>query len=524
MKKNLIVFIIILLISGIVSCIIGSDETWDLYSYHYYNAYAILHNKINIDIMPAGIQSYLNPVLDIIYYIIINLFRDYKYIVMFLLGFPYGCLTFVLYLINEKIFNRISENNIIRQFLVIIATFIGASECFIVSEIGVSCHDIDIGVFVLLALLFTLNYLETEKNKYIIGAGFLLGIACGLKYTSIIYIFALLITFFIFNIKADFKKFLYNFMLLCLFIFIGFILVNGYWMYILWHKFHNPVFPMLNEIFKSEWFTYVNYKDWDFSNINTLGIKSLYFPLIWDNNPFTRVAELQFFDFRHSLAYISILLSLILFFNQLKSKFINSIENNFYNKKYFFILIFVIVSYLLWLKMFGILRYLIPILSLSGIFIVYVLSVFIKNKKVLFTILSFLLIFIFYKYETPAWGRCNEIIKVPELIIKENSVVLLYGKPIGYYAAREYPNVRFIYLYDDNDGRISGFRPSEKYYEYLDEIIRDKHKYIIITEQEINRDKPFNNYIKEKYINKEKRCKIKPFFYDTTVQFCEYLD
>ena len=522
MKKNYLIFIIMLLISGVISCILGCDCIWDLYSYHYYNAFAVLNNKIGYDLMPAGIQSYLNPVLDVIDYLIINTFRYNKELVLFLLGIPYGCFTFLSYLVNKKLFSQISKNDVINKALIIFATVIGASECFIISEVGTAYHDINIGIFILLMLLFVLNYLEKEKIKYLYYAGFFGGMACGFKLVAIPYFFALLLTFVICNIKTGFKSILKNTFIIIIFGFLGFMLIDGYWMYILWQKFHNPVFPMYNSIFKSEWYTYVNYKDLKFADIYME--KILFYPFIWSNIEPNKVAELSFFDFRHSFAYISVLFSSIwLIIQYKKEKFISVCE-----KKQIFVIIFILLSYLFWVNKFGILRYFIPVLILSGTVITIFISkikFFINNKNYLIVLLVILLGVSFIKYKTPAWGRSDDLIYPTSLPIRRNSVVFIYGKPIGFLAANNYPKTRFIYLYDDIDGNDKNFTPSKNYYDYVDKIIQNKRKYIIRTKHEYNKNTDFHKYIKNKYIKNHKlKCKKEKLYYWTYVYFCEYLD
>ena len=45
----------------------GQDANWDLLNYHLYNGFAFLHSRSARDLLPTGLQSYLNPVLDALY-------------------------------------------------------------------------------------------------------------------------------------------------------------------------------------------------------------------------------------------------------------------------------------------------------------------------------------------------------------------------------------------------------------------------------------------------------------------------
>src|SRR5512147_1466440 len=83
------------LLLGTWSALLGVDANWDLYSYHLYNPFALLNGKLDIDLAPAGLQSYFNPLLDIPYYI---LSRDVPApLLAFVMGVVHG-FSFVLLL------------------------------------------------------------------------------------------------------------------------------------------------------------------------------------------------------------------------------------------------------------------------------------------------------------------------------------------------------------------------------------------------------------------------------------------
>jgi hypothetical protein len=48
---------------GAAAVALGQDTNWDLRNYHLYNGYAALTGRLDRDIAPAQIQTYLNPTL-----------------------------------------------------------------------------------------------------------------------------------------------------------------------------------------------------------------------------------------------------------------------------------------------------------------------------------------------------------------------------------------------------------------------------------------------------------------------------
>jgi|SRR6185437_2989350 len=83
------------LLFGAWSASLGVDANWELYNYHLYNPFAFLHGKLAIDLPPAGLQTYFNPLLDVPYYLASRSFP--APVVAFAMGTIHG-LNFVLLL------------------------------------------------------------------------------------------------------------------------------------------------------------------------------------------------------------------------------------------------------------------------------------------------------------------------------------------------------------------------------------------------------------------------------------------
>ncbi|MDP9195674.1 MAG: hypothetical protein M3O22_02725, partial [Pseudomonadota bacterium] len=46
---------------GILALVLGQDANWDLKNYHWYNGYAFLWGRWNIDILPSQTPWFYNP-------------------------------------------------------------------------------------------------------------------------------------------------------------------------------------------------------------------------------------------------------------------------------------------------------------------------------------------------------------------------------------------------------------------------------------------------------------------------------
>ena len=54
---------------ALASLAIGQDSNFDLLNYHLHNAWALFNGRVGVDLAPAHMQSYFNPLLDIPYYV-----------------------------------------------------------------------------------------------------------------------------------------------------------------------------------------------------------------------------------------------------------------------------------------------------------------------------------------------------------------------------------------------------------------------------------------------------------------------
>ena len=57
-----------MLVAGTLAAMVRQDANWDLKNYHFYNAWAFVHERMSIDVAPAQLQTYLNPLLDLPFY------------------------------------------------------------------------------------------------------------------------------------------------------------------------------------------------------------------------------------------------------------------------------------------------------------------------------------------------------------------------------------------------------------------------------------------------------------------------
>lgn len=258
-KKNFLIFFLFLITGGVISACLRYELLWDLYNYHYYNGFAFLNGRTGYDLAPSFIMSFFNPLLDVITYFILCAFNENIFMYSFCTGLFFGGLLYVLYLINQLFFDINSRQGKVAISASLIIATTGFSTWF---QIGTSTNEIPVSILVLTGIYFLLKQICEEKKCvfYIFLAGFVLGSAAGLKYTAAIYCLTAGITFLLFAKKIS----PFPFRSLILFILgglSGFLVFNGYWLYLMYKHYENPFFPLFNEFFKSPWFPQINTRD-----------------------------------------------------------------------------------------------------------------------------------------------------------------------------------------------------------------------------------------------------------------------
>src|SRR5262245_22472885 len=57
--------------NAIAAVLLGKEMNWDLLNYNFYNGYALLYGRLDLDVQPRQVQTYLNPLVDVPLYLAI---------------------------------------------------------------------------------------------------------------------------------------------------------------------------------------------------------------------------------------------------------------------------------------------------------------------------------------------------------------------------------------------------------------------------------------------------------------------
>ena len=412
--ENILLFLMFLIAGGIYCALIQQEIWWDFFNYHYYNGWAFWTGQTFKNIAPAGAHSYFNPLLDLYTYFLVSHFNESSHLIYFGQGLWLGALWFI----TLKLILLILPNQTkLEKMACLIAFFFSILSYSIFRQAGTSTNEIPVAVLFLSGCYWLLKYLyqtDQRSKPLLMGSGLIIGMTCGLKMTVIPMAVALglFLLFYYRHLKSPIKTYLlWGFSGI-----IGYLITNGFWMFLLWSHFKNPFFPFFNNIFKSPFALPVYIRDKFYDPPDIWG----YFSLPWDlmNYNFT-ASDTRKQSFNIPLGLLAAVFSLFL-----KNK--KPVHN--------FLIAFILLSYPLWLLSTHVLRYAIPLEIFSSIICVALIIRLQRNFAPAFLIALLLLntwAAFTYRYWLPFHLDDKAYIRISAPKIASDTVILLYGQRVS---------------------------------------------------------------------------------------------
>lgn len=444
---------------GLLAVAFGQDANWDLMNYHFYNPYAFLHERHGHDILVAHLASFYNPLLDVPFYWLVV--AAPPWLVGFVLGAVQGLNAPLLYAVARRCWGENDERH--RPALGLAAAalaIIGLGGGMALSEVGTSYGDNVVSLFVFAALLLVLRARERTGSKrlmWLLAAGIVAGAAGGLKQPTLIYAVGLCAACLV--LPGSIQHRLLGAVLFGGGVLVGIALTDGFWLLDLWQAYGNPLFPYFNQYFLSPMAAAADYRDDRFTPAN--GLRALLFPYLFTFGT-QGVSEVSFFDLRPVVVYSLFLLwPFAALYQRMRPVAPAAVPPLTRRGAAAVVLVMIAVSWLIWLKLFGIYRYIVPLELLMPLAIVLLLDrlPLAPRGKALGAILLLAAVTVSV---TPAnwsrlpWRSSYFGVTPPAMPIgsgtaaNQPGMVLLVGlDPVGYLVPFFPPEVRFV--------RIEGF-------------------------------------------------------------------
>ena len=412
---------------GLLALILGADASWDHRNYHWYNAWAYLSDRGGRDFMPSQGQFFLNPWLDVPFYLLAT-HLPLK-CAFFLLGAVQGLNFPLLFMIAYATLTLHDTRRRAAAAAALAAA--GLFSAIGISEIGAVFYDNVTSLGVLASLLLLLRRLDALQQapepaalRYAALSGLPAGLAAGLKMTSAPYCMGLCVALLVLTPQVR-RSFLLS-LAFGLGALAGFLAAYGHWGWYLATHYGSPTFPFFNIVFHSPLLPGDNLL-LDFAPPHNWRI--LVFPFLFGVNP-RLVNEAWWQDWRIPALYGLMLWLLIQYKAMKKHAHGGAIAEPLPSR---FLLVWGAVGYYGWVLSETVYRYLMPLDMLAPLLIVICIGLLPLARRPRLIAAAAAVAALSLTIQPANWGRHatwpDEMAKVsfPPLSEKPHTLVLMAG-------------------------------------------------------------------------------------------------
>jgi hypothetical protein len=409
---------------------LGKDTSWDFRNYHWYIPYAFLNGREHIDMLVAHQATYYNPFQDIPFYLLAT--HTPAWFALFTLGCVQGGNVVPLYILGRQTL-RIDEYKLGAGALALLGQAGGLG----LNMFGTTYHDNTMSIAILGAIaILVVNRRRLNEGPLWLaaliaaGAGLLVGMTVGLKLPE--FPFAVGFAGALVFLGGSWKHQGVRLAAGGIAGVIGVAAMMGYWTLHLQHTTGNPLFPYFNEVFKSPLALAAPYRDMRF--LPTHFWIAAGFPVLWTLN-WSIADDIPFRDIRVMLAYLTGIVAIGFWLAGRRSKDPLVIPEAARP-----ILAFAAVSYLVWLKMFAIYRYIVGLEMLGPLLVAIAIGLLPLPRRVRLIAMAVLALamaattHVEYIERSPISDPFVQA-DVPKIEHPERAMVLLTGDgPLGFIA------------------------------------------------------------------------------------------
>lgn len=398
----LALFVLVPVAFGVLVQLLEQDANWDLRNYHWYDAYAALTGRLDVDMGAAQTPSYYNPTLDVPFYIAAQALPARLF--GFLLGMLQGANFVLLYALAWYALAPVIERQ--RALAAAVIAGVGIVGGGHLGLVGTIFYDNVVSLLVFAALGVVLASIDVLREGALRSAlarcalaGFFVGCGVGLKLPT--QIFAIGVCFGLLFVPGPFMRRFWMSFVCGLGVIAGFVLLGGWWMWELWTHFGNPLFPYFNDIIRSDWALPESYRD-DRYLPKTIGAAlSLPFRLFLDGQT---AGEIAFRDARILAAYIVLLATpaMLLIARKVPTGGAPPAVDAFAAR---YLAAAAALAYVVWAPLFAIYRYVIPLEMLAPLLIVVCMATWPLSFTRKLSLAIAMLGFVVVTAQPGTWGR-----------------------------------------------------------------------------------------------------------------------
>ncbi|MDE2184304.1 MAG: hypothetical protein KGJ78_14890 [Alphaproteobacteria bacterium] len=339
---------------------LGKDTSWDFRNYHWYIPYALLNDRMGIDIAVAHQGSYYNPLSDVPFYWLAT--HTPSWFAIAVLGMLQAANIVPLYVMARSVLRH--EQNVLASAGLAFFSMTGG---LTLSLYGTHYYDNVMSLLTLTGLAILVVKREELAQGSLGGTalwsalgGLLCGCAAGLKLPEAP--FAMGFAAALLAGGGSGKHLATRLAAGGIGGLVGFLLCAGFWMARMDILTGNPLFPYFNDVFRSPYALPSPYRDMRFLPRSTS--TALLFPILFSID-WRTADDLPYTDIRAGLAYILVIAAVIVWLAGKRSR-----EPLADPRAARIIFAYAAVSYFFWIKLFAIYRYILQLEMLAPLIIV----------------------------------------------------------------------------------------------------------------------------------------------------------
>lgn len=297
------IIVLFFVLFAVTAVRLGGDATPDFRIYHFYNGFAALHDRTKLDIAPAQMQTMFFNGLDAVNVLIFRVFDTMPTVINIILSVPYSLTAILLFALARIFFGR---PGLLSEATCALVALFGLSGAGALPTLATTMTDITASVPMFAALAYWFWREKDERNsvRSAVMAGLLGGASVGLKLTTapvFVGFFAVILLRRMFGRRTAIVE-------AVLFGACGvmvFFAIDATWLWHNWELYRNPIFPLMNDVFKSDYAAYGSYSDTRFFP-KTLKM-ALFYPAYWTFRDSNDAIELTMRDGRVLVACLGAL-------------------------------------------------------------------------------------------------------------------------------------------------------------------------------------------------------------------------
>jgi hypothetical protein len=322
-----------------------------------------------------------------------------------------------------------------------IASLIGVSAAGVVSEIGTTLNDIQGALFVVWGAYLLMPRAEGDApdTRRALWAGVAFGVAITIKLTSGYYVVAAVAAVLA---SGPLSASVRQIVVMCASTTACALLLCGGWWFWVYHQTGSPLFPLFNEIFRSDWYPPIDYargylKPPPFPAV-------LLYPFDWAKTNVNRITEVEFRDARFAAASVATagLLAVLLLARGARAVSRGPIRQAALDRPTRFLLTFALAAVVIWLTQLSVLRFGIVPEVLTGTLIVLgidaITGLFLATRIHAIAVAALAAmagIALQANTAYPHWGRVPYEQRTYTIVappLPANSLVVLVGTPLSF--------------------------------------------------------------------------------------------